>query len=124
MAAMLILFNENAEKYRNALKEWISQAEQWQDFTVDVKSNWRYLDRSIKPHVLPLLKSLGLSVKGQKHDSDRLNIIKRVEVTEMMERIERCEEGVVDSRDQLEVITKTNTYFFHSETVRQSSLEH
>lgn len=62
MAATLIPLNEDAEKYRNALEEWISQAEQWQDFTVDAKGNRRYLDRSIEPHVLPLLKSLGLPV--------------------------------------------------------------
>ncbi|EER40629.1 hypothetical protein I7I53_07025 [Histoplasma capsulatum var. duboisii H88] len=63
MAATLIPLNEDAEKYRNALEEWISQAEQWQDFTVDAKGNRRYLDRSIEPHVLPLLKSLGLPVE-------------------------------------------------------------
>ncbi|ODH26366.1 hypothetical protein ACO22_04644, partial [Paracoccidioides brasiliensis] len=45
----------------------------------------------------------------------------RVEVTEMMEKIERCEEGQVDLRDRLDVITKAN---FDSTHVQENKLSH
>ncbi|WEW61076.1 hypothetical protein PRK78_006565 [Emydomyces testavorans] len=54
--------NDEADNWRKSLATWAldNQRAPMMDYTIDEKSNQKYMEKMISPFVMPLLKSMGL----------------------------------------------------------------
>lgn len=60
---MTMQLNEQADKFRKELEDWIPHAKQWQDYSIDAKGNRQYYGEKVERYITAILESMGLAVR-------------------------------------------------------------